>query len=213
MLQLYNFFRSGTSHRLRIALNLKGLNYDQVAVNLPKEEHLGAAFKAINPQGFVPALVEGEQVLIQSPAIIEWLEERFPEPPLLPADPQARARVRALAAIVGCDIHPLNNRRVLEYLRHQLHASEADVLAWCGNWINSGFAALEALLAADPQRGNFCFGHAPTLADAYLVPQVESSRRFKVDLTPYPLIRAIDKACAELDAFARAAPGAQPDAA
>ena len=213
MLKLYNFFRSGTSHRLRIALNLKGLDYDQVAVNLPKEEHLGAAFKAINPQGFVPALVEGEQVLIQSPAIIEWLEERFPEPPLLPADPQARARVRALAAIVGCDIHPLNNRRVLEYLRHQLHASEADVLAWCGNWINSGFAALEALLAADPQRGNFCFGHAPTLADAYLVPQEESSRRFKVDLTPYPLIRAIDKACAELDAFARAAPGAQPDAA
>ncbi len=213
MLKLYDFFRSGTSHRLRIALNLKGLDYDQVAVNLPKEEHLGAAFKAINPQGFVPALVEGEQVLIQSPAIIEWLEERFPEPPLLPADPQARARVRALAAIVGCDIHPLNNRRVLEYLRHQLHASEADVLAWCGNWINSGFAALEALLAADPQRGNFCFGHAPTLADAYLVPQVESSRRFKVDLTPYPLIRAIDKACAELDAFARAAPGAQPDAA
>ena len=213
MLKLYDFFRSGTSHRLRIALNLKGLDYDQVAVNLPKEEHLGAAFKAINPQGFVPALVEGEQVLIQSPAIIEWLEERFPEPPLLPADPQARARVRALAAIVGCDIHPLNNRRVLEYLRHQLHASEADVLAWCGNWINSGFAALEALLAADPQRGNFCFGHAPTLADAYLVPQVESSRRFKVDLPPYPLIRAIDKACAELDAFARAAPGAQPDAA
>ena len=213
MLKLYDFFRSGTSHRLRIALNLKGLDYDQVAVNLPKEEHLGAAFKAINPQGFVPALVEGEQVLIQSPAIIEWLEERFPEPPLLPADPQARARVRALAAIVGCDIHPLNNRRVLEYLRHQLHASEADVLAWCGNWINSGFAALEALLAADPQRGNFCFGHAPTLADAYLVPQVESSRRFKVDLTPYPLIRAIDKACAELDAFARAAPGAQPDVA
>ena len=213
MLKLYDFFRSGTSHRLRIALNLKGLDYDQVAVNLPKEEHLGAAFKAINPQGFVPALVEGEQVLIQSPAIIEWLEERFPEPPLLPADPQARARVRALAAIVGCDIHPLNNRRVLEYLRHQLHASEADVLAWCGNWINSSFAALEALLAADPQRGNFCFGHAPTLADAYLVPQVESSRRFKVDLTPYPLIRAIDKACAELDAFARAAPGAQPDAA
>ena len=213
MLKLYDFFRSGTSHRLRIALNLKGLDYDQVAVNLPKEEHLGAAFKAINPQGFVPALVEGEQVLIQSPAIIEWLEERFPEPPLLPADPQARARVRALAAIVGCDIHPLNNRRVLEYLRHQLHASEADVLAWCGNWINSSFAALEALLAADPQRGNFCFGHAPTLADAYLVPQVESSRRFKVDLTPSPLIRAIDKACAELDAFARAAPGAQPDAA
>ena len=213
MLKLYNFFRSGTSHRLRIALNLKGLDYDQVAVNLPKEEHLGAAFKAINPQGFVPALVMDEQVLIQSPAIIEWLEERYPTSPLLPADPLGRARVRALAAIVGCDIHPLNNRRVLEYLRHQLHASETDVLAWCGTWIASGFDALEALLAADTARGNFCFGHSPTLADAYLVPQVESSRRFKVDLTPYPLIRAIDKACSELDAFASAAPGAQPDAA
>ncbi len=213
MLKLYDFFRSGTSHRLRIALNLKGLDYAQVAVSLPKEEHLGAAFKAINPQGFVPALLADEQVLIQSPAIIEWLEERYPAPALLPADPQARARVRALAAIVGCDIHPLNNRRVLEYLRHQLHASEADVLAWCGTWIASGFAALEALLAADTQRGPFCYGHTPTLADAYLVPQVESSRRFKVDLTPYPLIRAIDKDCAELDAFASAAPGAQPDAA
>jgi maleylpyruvate isomerase len=212
MLQLYNFFRSGTSHRLRIALNLKGLDYDYVAVDLRSEEHLAAAFKALNPQGLVPTLVEGDLVLIQSPAIIEWLDERYPTPPLLPADPQGRARVRALAAIVGCDIHPLNNRRVLEYLRHTLHCSEVDVLAWCGTWIASGFEALEALLAADGARGNFCFGHSPTLADAYLVPQVESARRFKVDLTPYPLIVAIDKACAELDAFARAAPGAQPDA-
>jgi maleylpyruvate isomerase len=211
-MQLYNFFRSGTSHRLRIALNLKGLSYEQVAVNLPKEEHLGAAFKALNPQGFVPALVEGEQVLIQSPAIIEWLEERYPSPALLPGDALGRARVRALAAVVGCDIHPLNNRRVLEYLRHTMKCDEAAVLAWCGTWINSGFAALEALLAQDPARGDFCFGNAPTLADAYLVPQVESARRFKVDLTPYPLIVAIEQACARLDAFARAAPSAQPDA-
>jgi maleylpyruvate isomerase len=212
-MKLYNFFRSGTSHRLRIALNLKGLTAEYVAVDLRAEEHLGAAFKALNPQGLVPALVVDDAVLIQSPAIIEWLEERYPAPALLPADPQDRARVRALAAIVGCDIHPINNRRILEYLRKTLGCDEAAVLAWCGTWINDGFAALEALLAADTDRGHFCFGHAPTLADAYLVPQVESARRFKVDLTPYPNIVAIDTACAALDAFRLAAPGLQPDAA
>ena len=211
-MKLYNFFRSGTSHRLRIALNLKGLTAEYVAVDLRTEEHLGAVFKALNPQGLVPALVVDEAVLIQSPAIIEWLEERYPTPALLPANPQDRARVRALAAIVGCDIHPINNRRILEYLRKTLGCDEAAVLAWCATWINEGFAALEALLAADTQRGQFCFGHTPTLADAYLVPQVESARRFKVDLTPYPNIVAIDRTCAELDAFRRAAPGVQPDA-
>lgn len=212
-MKLYNFFRSGTSHRLRIVLNLKGLAYDYAAVDLRTEEHLGAAFKSLNPQGLVPALVDGDLVLTQSPAIIEWLEERYPAPALLPAHPDDRARVRALAAIVGCDIHPINNRRILEYLRKTLGCDEAAVLAWCAMWINDGFAALEALLAADPQRGAFCFGNTPTLADAYLVPQVESARRFKVDLTPYPTIVAIDKACAQLDAFRLAAPGAQPDAA
>jgi maleylpyruvate isomerase len=212
-MKLYNFFRSGTSHRLRIALNLKGLTAEYVAVDLRTEEHLGAAFKALNPQGLVPALVVDDTVLIQSPAIIEWLEERYPRPALLPVDPQDRARVRALAAIVGCDIHPINNRRILEYLRKTLGCDEAAVLAWCATWINEGFMALEALLAADTQRGNFCFGHTLTLADAYLVPQVESARRFKVDLTPYPNIIAIDTACAALDAFRLAAPGAQPDAA
>jgi len=211
-MKLYNFFRSGTSHRLRIAMNLKGVSAEYVAVDLRTEEHLGAAFKALNPQGLVPALLEGDLVLIQSPAIIEWLEERYPSPALLPAKPEDRARVRALAAIVGCDIHPINNRRILEYLRKTLGCDEAAVLAWCNTWIVDGFAALEALLAADKTRGNFCFGHAPTLADAYLIPQVESARRFKVDLTPFPNIVAIDQACAELDAFKRAAPGVQPDA-
>jgi maleylpyruvate isomerase len=211
-MKLYNFFRSGTSHRLRIAMNLKGVSAEYVAVDLRTEEHLGAAFKALNPQGLVPALAEGDLVLIQSPAIIEWLEERYPSPALLPAKPEDRARVRALAAIVGCDIHPINNRRILEYLRKTLGCDEAAVLAWCNTWIVDGFAALEALLAADKTRGNFCFGHAPTLADAYLIPQVESARRFKVDLTPFPNIVAIDQACAELDAFKRAAPGVQPDA-
>ncbi len=211
-MQLYNFFRSGTSHRLRIALNLKGLAYDYIPVSLASEEHLGERFKAINPQGLVPALVDEGRVLIQSPAIIEWLEERYPTPPLLPANADDRARMRALAAIVGCDIHPINNRRILEYLRKTLGHDEAAVNAWCATWIDAGFAALEALLAADTARGDFCFGGTPGLADVYLVPQVESARRFKVDLSPYPNIVAIDAACNRLDAFRLAAPAMQPDA-
>lgn len=211
-MQLYNFFRSGTSHRLRIALNLKGIAYDYVPVDLRTEEHLGAAFKAVNPQQLVPALVDGDLTLVQSPAIIEWLEECHPTPPLLPATPEARARVRAMAAIVGCDIHPINNRRILEYLRKQLGQDEAVVLAWCATWIRAGFDALEAMLATDPARGDFCFGGTPGLADAYLIPQVESARRFAVDLVPYPNIVAVDRACGELEAFRKAAPGVQPDA-
>ena len=211
-MKLYNFFRSGTSHRLRIALNLKGLQTEYLPVDLRTEQHLQAAFKAINPQGFVPALVDGDQVLIQSPAIIEWLEEKYPNPPLLPADAQQRARVRALAAIVGCDIHPINNRRILEYLRHQFKADEAAINAWCATWITAGFDAFEALLAADRTRGNYCFGSQPGLADVYLVPQVESARRFKVDMSRWPLISAVDAACMKLEAFERAAPMKQPDA-
>jgi maleylpyruvate isomerase len=211
-MKLYSFFRSGTSHRLRIALNLKGLEVQYVPVDLRREEHLQPAFKALNPQGLVPALEHGGKVLIQSPAIIEWLEETHPEPLLLPRDAEGRERVRALAAIVGCDIHPINNRRILETLRKQFGADEAAVNAWCGTWITAGFDAIEALLAADTARGDFCFGHAPTLADVYLVPQVESARRFQVDLAPYPLIRAVDAACGALDAFKRAAPAVQPDA-
>jgi len=212
MLKIYNYFRSGTSHRLRIVLNLKGLDWDYVAVDLRAEAHFDAAFKALNPQGFVPTLIDGDLVLTQSPAIIEWLEERYPTPPLLPTDVIDRARVRALAAVVGCDIHPLNNRRVLEYLRHTLACDEAAVLAWCSTWINASFEALEQLLAADPHRGSFCFGGQPGLADAYLVAQVESARRFKVDLTLFPNIAAIDAACGELEAFKRSAPAVQPDA-
>ncbi len=213
-MKLYNFFRSGTSHRLRIALRLKGLDAEYVAVDLRREQHLAAGYRALNPQGLVPALADDDgRVLIQSPAIVEWLEERHPEPPLLPADPQDRARVRALAAIVGCDIHPLNNRRVLEYLRRTLGQDEAAVNAWCATWIGGGFDALEALLAADGSRGDFCFGMAPTLADVYLVPQVESARRFGINLSRWPNIHAVDAACAALDAFRLAAPALQPDAA
>jgi maleylpyruvate isomerase len=210
--KLYNFFRSGTSHRVRIALNLKGLAYDYVAVDLRKEQHSGAGFKALNPQGLVPALVEEGNVMIQSPAIIEWLEERYPAPALLPGSPEARARVRAMAAIVGCDIHPLNNRRVLELLRHDFALDDAGINAWAGRWISAGFDALETMLAADDARGDFCHGGAPTLADVYLVPQVESARRFGVDLARWPLIGAVDAACDRLEAFQRAAPSVQPDA-
>ena len=211
-MKLYNFFRSGTSHRLRIALNVKGLATDYVAVDLRTEEHLKEAFKSINPQGFVPALDTGEQVLIQSPAIIEWLEEKYPTPALLPKDPDARAHVRALAAIVGCDVHPINNRRILEYLRKQLGANEDAINAWCATWITDGFNAYEALLAADKARGAFSFGATPTMADVYLVPQVESARRFKVDLTRWPLISAVEASCMQLDSFKNAAPMQQPDA-
>ena len=211
-MKLYNFFRSGTSHRLRIALNLKGITTDYVAVDLRVEEHLKDAFKSVNPQQFVPALDTGEQVLIQSPAIIEWLEEKYPTPALLPADVNDRAHVRALAAIVGCDIHPINNRRILETLRKQFGANEDAINAWCGTWISDGFNAIEALLRADTRRGAFCFGNTPTLADVYLIPQIESSRRFKVDLTQWPCIAAVEAACMQLDAFKQAAPMQQPDA-
>lgn len=212
-MKLYTFFRSGTSHRLRIALNLKGLSYEQVAIDLRREEHLAEAFKAINPQQFVPVLDVDGHLMTQSPAIIEWLEERYPSPPLLPVDAGERAQVRALAAVVGCDIHPVNNRRILEALRHRFGADEAAVSDWCGTWIGAGFDAIEALLASDPQRGDFCFGNTPTLADVYLVPQVEGARRFKVDIARWPRIQAIDVACAGLSAFRDAAPAAQRDAA
>lgn len=215
-MKLYTFFRSGTSHRLRIALNLKGLAYESLAVDLRREQHLDAAYRAVQPQGLVPALrldeAEGAAVLIQSPAILEWLEERHPTPPLLPAEALARARVRALAAIVGCDIHPVNNRRILEALRRDFGADEAAVQRWCRTWIGAGFDAIELMLAADAQRGDYCVGEAPTLADVYLVPQVESARRFGVDLARWPRIAAVDAACSRLAAFRDAAPAVQPDA-
>ena len=211
-MRLFNFFRSGTSHRLRIALHLKGLAYEYLPVDLRSEQHLRPEFRRLNPQGLVPALVHEGRVLIQTPAILEWLEERHPTPALLPDGAEDRARVRALAAIVGCDIHPLNNRRVLEHLRRKLGAGEDAVNEWCATWITAGFDALETLLASDSGRGRFCFGDAPTLADVYLVPQLESARRFRVDLRQWPLITRVDAACAELEAFRLAAPAAQPDA-
>jgi maleylpyruvate isomerase len=211
-MKLYNFFRSGTSHRLRIALNLKGLTYENVPIDLRSEQHLSSEFKAVNPQGLVPAIDVDGKVYIQSPAIIEWLEEKYPNPPLLPSDTEARARVRALAAVVGCDIHPINNRRILEYLRHSLQSDEDAVRAWCATWISAGFDAMEALLSQVPRRGAYCYADAPSMADVYLVPQVESARRFGVDVARWPLISQVDLACSRVEAFQRAAPVAQPDA-
>jgi maleylpyruvate isomerase len=212
-MKLYGFFRSGTSHRLRIALNLKGIAHEQVAVDLRREQHLTDAYKAINPQQLVPVLDVDGQLMTQSPAILEWLEERHPDPPLLPSAAHDRAHVRALAAIVGCDIHPVNNRRILEALRHRFGADEAAVDDWCGTWIGAGFDSFQALVEARGHRGPFSFGDRPTLADVYLVPQIESARRFKVDLSRWPRLMAIDEACAGLEPFRRAAPAVQPDAA
>ena len=210
-MKLYNFFRSSTSHRLRIALNLKGITTDYVAVNLRVDEQQNDDFRVVNPQQLVPALDTGDKVMIQSPAIIEWLEEKYPTPALLPQGADARAHVRALAAIVGCDIHPINNRRILQTLRKTFGANEEAVNAWCDTWISSGFDAYEALIAADPSRGRFSYGDIPGMADVYLIPQVESARRFNVDMNRWPLISAIDKACGELEAFQKAAPMVQPD--
>lgn len=212
-MKMYGFFRSGTSHRTRIVLNLKQISYELLPISLMKNEHKNAAFQAINPQGFVPVLAVNDQLLLQSPAIIEWLEESHPEHPLLPSDALGRAKVRALAAVVGCDIHPINNKRILEYLRNTLKLDDAQVQSWCQHWIDEGFSALETLLAADQTRGDFCYGNQPTLADAYLIPQVDSSKRFKVDMSKYPNIQKIYDACMALPAFQAAAPMNQPDAA
>ena len=209
---LYGYFRSSTSYRTRIAMNLKQLDYDYVAVNLAKDEQLEAVFQSINPQGLVPVVQLNDLWLYQSPAILEWLEEVYPEHPLLPKDAAGRMQVRALSAMIGCDIHPLNNRRILQYLRNELSVDEDQVMAWCHRWMSEGFDALEKRLAQDKTRGKFCYGDSPTFADCYLIPQVSSAERFKVDLSAYPNIVAIDAHCRTLKAFADADPMVQPDA-
>lgn len=213
-LRLHQFFVSSASYRLRIALNLKSQPYDIVPVNLRSGEQHAPAFARLNPAQLVPVLEHEGQHLAQSLAMIEYLEERFPEPPLLPASGAAdRAWVRQIALTIACDIHPLNNLRVLKYLRGPLGHDEETVSAWARHWISLGFAALEVQLAASPRRGRFCFGDAPTLADVCLVPQVANAMRVQTDLAPYPAIRAIDRACSELEAFQHAHPSRQPDAA
>ena len=212
-MKLYGYFRSSAAYRVRIALNLKGLSPEGSFVHLQKGEQRTRDYLAVNPQGLVPALVTDEgQVLTQSLAIIEWLDETHAEPPLLPRDPLARARVRSLAQAIACDIHPLNNTRVLGYLTNTLGISDEQRNGWYRYWIDLGFEALEARLAKEPATGRFCHGDAPTLADICLVPQVANSQRLKMDLSPYPTLVRIDAACRALPAFAAAAPDRQPDA-
>jgi maleylpyruvate isomerase len=207
---LHGYWRSGTSYRTRIALNLKGLLYEQVPVDLRAGAQKSDAYRTLNPQGLVPALEVDGRVLTQSPAILEWLEEAHPEPPLLPRDPYERARVRAMAALIGCDVHPLNNLRVLQTLKHDLGADEAKIAAWTAKWITAGFEALEHMMGR--HGGAWSFGDSPTLVDCYLIPQVYSARRFEVDLSPWPEILAVDARAAAHPAFQAAHPDRQPDA-
>ena len=212
-LVLQGYFRSSAAWRVRIALNLKGLGFATIARHLRKREQAAPDYVAKNPQGLVPALeVPGQGVLTQSMAIIEWLEETKPLPPLLPADPWGRARVRSLAQIVACDIHPIQNLRVLAYLKHELGQDQPAIDAFARHWIEAGLGALEARLAREAETGRFCHGDAPGLADLCLVPQLGNARRFGVDLAPYPTVLRIEAACAALPAFEDAAPERQPDA-
>ena len=213
-MKLYSYFRSSAAYRVRIALNLKGLDYECLPVHLTRgggEQHR-AAFRELNPQALVPVLEADGRAFSQSLAIMEYLDETRPEPPLLPRTPVERARVRALAQAIACEIHPLNNTRVLNYLTGAAHLDEAAKNAWYHHWIAEGFRAFEARLAGDPATGRFCHGNAPGLADCCLVPQVANARRFNCDLAPYPKLVAIDANCRSLDAFQRAAPDRQPDA-
>ena len=217
-LTLYTYFRSSASFRVRIALNLKGLHYTSVPVHLLKgggEQH-GSGYAALNPAQLVPTLVDGAHeglALGQSLAIMEYLDEAYPDTPaLLPTTAPARARVRSLAQTVACEIHPLNNLRVVQYLERELKVDEAARATWNRHWMTLGFTALEALLTGSPHTGVFCHGDMPTLADCCLVPQLSNARRFDTPLEAYPTLLRIEAACLALDAFQRALPAAQPDA-
>jgi maleylacetoacetate isomerase len=212
-MKLYDYFRSSAAYRVRIALNLKGVAPEREFVHLRRGVQRGEGYRALNPQGLVPSLVlDDGTVVTQSLAILEYLEETHPAPPLLPADARGRARVRSIALAIACDIHPIDNLRVLEYLTGTIGASPEARDGWYKYWIDTGFEALERKLAKDPSTGTFCHGDAPTLADVCLVPQVANARRVSMDLSPYPTLLRIDAACQEVSAFAEAAPAKQPDA-
>ena len=210
-MRLYSFFRSSAAFRARIALNLKGVDYETVSVHLPQGKHREAEFLATNPQATVPVLDDDGTILWQSLAIIDYLDTRFPEPRLIPLEPVARARVQALAQLIVCEIHPLNNLRVLKYLREVAMLDEAGVSRWYKHWIAEGFNGLEALLKRW-SGGRYCFGDAVSVADVCLVPQVYNARRFECDLAPYPTLVRIADGLRSEPAFARAAPEQQPDA-
>jgi maleylacetoacetate isomerase/maleylpyruvate isomerase len=209
-MELYNYFRSSASYRVRIALALKGLDYDYKAVHLQKNEHLGESYAAVSAARLVPLLKDGDRVVTQSLAIIEYLEETHPKPPLLPQDPAARARVRTLALDIACEIHPLNNLRVLRYLVHDLKVAEDDKNRWYRHWVETGLETVERQLAAAP--GRYCHGDQPTLADCVLVPQIFNAQRFECRLDHVPNVMRVFEACMALEAFEGTRPEKCPDA-
>ncbi|PCE31592.1 maleylacetoacetate isomerase [Burkholderia ubonensis] len=213
-MKLYSYFRSSASYRVRIALHLKQLPFDYVPVHLLRDggQQLKDEYRALSPDSLVPTLVDGDAALQQSLAIVEYLDEAHPEPPLLPKAPLDRAYVRSIALQIACEIHPLNNLRVLKYLKHMLQVPEEAKNDWYRHWIEAGFTTLEARLANDPRTGKLCFGDTPTLADICVVPQVFNANRFAIDTSRFPTIQRIYDYAMTLDAFKAAAPGAQPDA-
>jgi maleylpyruvate isomerase len=213
-MKLYDYFRSSAAYRVRIGLNLKGLAYEAIPVHLVRDggEQLKPEYRAVNPSALVPALEDGDAVITQSLAILEYLDETHPLAPLMPRDALGRARVRSLALTIACDIHPINNLRVLRYLVKQGGLTDEAKNAWYVHWVQEGFAALETLLARSADTGRFCHGDTPTIADCLLVPQVFNASRFGIDLTPYPTIVRIDAACQAVQAFAAAHPSKQADA-
>ncbi|WP_342619993.1 maleylacetoacetate isomerase [Rhodoferax sp. GW822-FHT02A01] len=211
---LYSYFRSSAAYRVRIALNLKGLAFDTIPVHLLKDGGMqhAPAYADINPSHLVPTLIDQGLPMGQSLAIMEYLDEVYPDPPLLPADAAGRAKVRALSQLIACDIHPLNNLRVLHYLEHDLAVDASARAAWYQHWVTLGFEALERMLQTRPQASIFCIGDVPGMAECCLVPQMYNARRFQVPLDAYPRLRSVEAACQQLDAFQRAAPHMQPDA-
>lgn len=211
MTRLYSYWRSSAAYRVRIALNLKNVDYKTVAIDLTnKQTDDWRIYQETNPQGLVPTLADNDDTLTQSTAIIEYLEEKYPTPALLPADPVPRAQVRAMAQLVACDIHPLNNLRVLNYLRNELQASDETVNEWYRNWIATGFDSLEQLVAKS--RGDYCFGNSVTVADVFLIPQMYNANRFNCELSPYPNLVEITERLNLLEPFINASPENQPDA-
>jgi len=211
-MKLHTYFRSSAAFRVRIALNLKGIAYESAFVHLPKGEHRALAYGAVNPQALVPTLDDAGTLLTQSLAIIEYLDETHPETPLLPKDPPGRARVRSLALLIACEIHPLNNLRVLQHLKRVLGQNEDQINTWYRHWIADGLARFEADLAGAKGTGRFCHGDAPGMADCCLVPQIFNAQRYQCDTTPYPTALRVFAECMKLEAFDRAQPSKQPDA-
>jgi maleylacetoacetate isomerase len=212
-MKLYTFFRSSAAFRMRIALNCKGLAYEPEIVSLPKDEHKLPAYLSVNPQGLVPALEDGGKIYVQSLAMMEYLEEAYPQPPLLPEGAEHRAYVRAVAQIIACEIHPLNNLRTLRYVKKRFGLDEEGVNVWYRHWIAEGLGGLEAFLASCGKSGKYCYRDQVTLADCCLVPQVFNAQRYACELAPYPGVMAIFEQCMQLDAFIQAQPSRQPDAA